>query len=399
MKILQICHRVPYPAVDGGNIAMMNMAISLQRTGNEVHQFCLNTSRHFIEPSILPAELKEKLHQTTSYLDTRVKVVDAFLNLFTGQSYNMVRFFSLHVANDLTELLKKNQFDIIQLETLYCTPYLETIRKYSQAKIVLRSHNVEHIIWERLAVSEKNILKKNYLNLLARRLKKYELRTISAVDAIVPITMVDETIFKSLGYNGLLKSIPLGIDLSDYEKYSNIKSDMCLFHLGSMDWLPNREGVEWFVKECWSLIHHNVPEAKLYLAGRDFPKEISNANYPNVICKGLVEDANVFTSDKQIMIVPLLSGSGMRVKIIQGLAMGKTIISTTIGAEGIDVEHGKNILIANTPQEFSSLIKKCFENEHWCRQIGENGKKLAIEKYSLECTGKELTAFYLQLAG
>ncbi|MFZ7116057.1 MAG: glycosyltransferase family 4 protein [Bacteroidota bacterium] len=394
MKILQICHRVPFPAVDGGNIAMMNMALSLVKSGNEVYQFSLNTSRHYIDMKVIPTELKDQLHMTSSYIDTKIKAVDAMLNLFSHHSYNMVRFFSMHVANDLSKLLEKNKFDIIQLETLYCTPYIETIRKYSKAKIVLRSHNVEHIIWERLATSEKNFLKKKYLNLLARRLKEYELKTLSEVDGIIPITTVDETIIKSLGFKGAIQSVPLGIEVDDYVRSSPEKSEMVLYHLGSMDWLPNLEGVEWFMKECWPMVRSSSPDAKLFLAGRDFPQTIIDANYPAVVCDGLVADAGAYTMNKQIMIVPLLSGSGMRVKIIQGLAAGKTIISTSIGAEGIDVEHEKNILIADTPPEFAAIIKRCLENENWCRQIGENGRKLAIEKYSLKSTGEMVGKFY-----
>ena len=397
MKILQICHRVPFPAVDGGNIAMMNMALSLAQAGHEVHQFSLNTSRHFIDMKTIPVELKDKLHMSASYIDTKIKAADALLNLFSNHSYNMVRFFSMHVANDLSKLLEQNKFDVIQLETLFCTPYIETIRKYSKAKIILRSHNVEHIIWERLAVSEKNFLKKNYLNLLAKRLKQYELKTLSEVDGIISITSVDETIFRSLGFKKSIVSIPLGIDINDYLRSSPEKSEMVLYHLGSMDWLPNLEGINWFLSECWEIVNRSNPDAKLFLAGRDFPHSIIDANFPNVICDGLVADAASYTMNKQIMIVPLLSGSGMRVKIIQGLAAGKTIISTSIGAEGIEVEHEKNILIANTPPEFATLIKRCLENENWCRQIGENGRKLATEKYSLECTGKAVGKFYKRL--
>ena len=373
---------------------MMNMALSLVKSGNEVYQFSLNTSRHYIDMKVIPTELKDQLHMTSSYIDTKIKAVDAMLNLFSHHSYNMVRFFSMHVANDLSKLLEKNKFDIIQLETLYCTPYIETIRKYSKAKIVLRSHNVEHIIWERLATSEKNFLKKKYLNLLARRLKEYELKTLSEVDGIIPITTVDETIIKSLGFKGAIHSVPLGIEVDDYVRSSPEKSEMVLYHLGSMDWLPNLEGVEWFMKECWPMVRSSSPDAKLFLAGRDFPQTIIDANYPAVVCDGLVADAGAYTMNKQIMIVPLLSGSGMRVKIIQGLAAGKTIISTSIGAEGIDVEHEKNILIADTPPEFAAIIKRCLENENWCRQIGENGRKLAIEKYSLKSTGEMVGKFY-----
>lgn len=397
MKILQVCHRVPFPPIDGGNIAMMNMALSLIAAGNEVHQFCLNTTRHFIDPKHIPVDLVEKLHLTTSNIDTRINVKDAFMNLFQKSSYNIQRFYTASVENDLVKKLKSEEFDFVQLETLFCAPYISAIRKNSKAKIILRAHNVEHIIWERLAVSQSNPIKKRYLTLLAKRLKKFELKTLHDVDAIIPITPIDEEHFRKLNYNGPMISLPLGVDLKEYVEFHNKDAALNLVHLGSMDWLPNREGVEWFLKKCWNSIHNKHPLLKLFLAGRDFPKELEDLNPPNVFFQGRVDHANNYLSDKQIMIVPLFSGSGMRVKIIQGLVLGKTIISTTIGAEGIDVTHSKNILLADTPEDFLMYVTRCLENPIWCREIGLNGYQLAIEKYSLEAVGKNESLFLKNL--
>ena len=397
MKILQVCHRVPFPPIDGGNIAMMNMALSLIAAGNEVHQFCLNTSRHFIDTKEIPIHIVEKLHLTTSAIDTRINVKDAFLNLFQNDSYNIQRFYSTSVEHDLVKKLKSEEFDFVQLETLFSAPYISAIKKNSKAKIILRAHNVEHIIWERLALSQKNPIKKRYLTLLSKRLKKFELKTLHDVDAIIPITDIDEAHFRKLNYNGPMISLPLGVDLKEYIEFHNKDAALNLVHLGSMDWLPNREGVEWFLKKCWTTIHSKHPLLKLFLAGRDFPKELEELNPPNVIFQGRVDHANNYLSDKQIMIVPLFSGSGMRVKIIQGLVLGKTIISTTIGAEGIDITHGKNILLADTPEDFLMYVTRCLENPIWCREIGLNGYQLAIEKYSLEAVGKSENLFLKNL--
>lgn len=388
MKILQICHRVPFPPLDGGNIAMMNMALSLESSGAEVHQFCLNTSRHFTDMSNIPKELIEKLHMTATAIDTKVKVKDAFFNLFNKESYNIQRFFSLKVERALIALLKKYTFDYVQLETLFASVYIKAIREYSSAKIILRAHNVEHIIWERLSHSEKNPAKRIYLNFLSRRLKNYELETLNFVDGLIPITNVDKKHFRKLGYKGPMMSLPLGVDLKEYEPWINSKSELSLVHLASMDWLPNKEGVEWFLKSCWQAIHKEHPELKLFLAGRNFPEEIIALKPKGVHFSGRVDNAFEYLSTKQIMIVPLLSGSGMRVKIIQGLALGKTIISTTIGAEGIDVTDEKNILIADTPEEFAKAISRCMKDPKWCRSIGRNALELARTTYSNEAIGK-----------
>lgn len=396
MKILQICHRVPYPPLDGGNIAMMNMALSLDEAGNEVHQFSLNTSKHFVRNEQLPAELVSRLHMKSSFIDTRVTWQGAIKNLFAKGSYNIERFVASSVAHDLIGLLKEREFDIVQMETLFATGYIDIIRSYSKAKIVLRAHNVEHIIWERLAASENNPVKKAYLKFLSKRLKQYELDILNKVDAIVPITPVDEQLYTSFGFSRPMITLPLGVDLNDYP-IQNIPTEMALFHLGSMDWLPNIEGVKWFLEKCWPLIHGQFPSLKFYLAGRSFPEELQKAVYPNVIIEGAVENANDFISSKQIMIVPLLSGSGMRVKIIQGLALKRTIISTTIGAEGIHVENDRNILIADTPEQFLAAITKCLSDQSMMLKIGENARKLIEQDYSNKAIGIRLSEFYKSL--
>lgn len=397
MKILQICHRIPYPAIDGGNIAMMNMAQALIEAGNEVHQFALNTKKHFVNPLMLPEELRNKLHFNSVTIDTKISVFGIIKNLFTSESYNIIRFYSKEAEKELENILRANNFDVIQLETLYTAPYIDCIRKNSPAKIVLRAHNVEHIIWERLAKEDKNILRKNYLIFLSRRLKKYELDVLKKIDAIIAITSVDENNFRELSFKGPLLTVPVSLDFKEYFFDANEETEMSLFHLGSMDWMPNREAVEWFLKKCWPKLHSIFPSLKLYLAGRSFPQEIIDAKYPNVICEGKIEDAHSYMRKKQIMIVPLLSGSGMRVKIIQGMALGKTIISTKIGAEGIPVENGNNIFLADTPEEFLEAISNCINNQGGCKQTGINGRKFAEENYSNQAAGKKIDVFYKAL--
>lgn len=376
---------------------MMNMAQALIESGHEVYQFAFNTKKHFVDTFSIPVELREMLHFNSVTIDTNITISGILKNFFTSESYNIVRFYNKEVEKELENILKINKFDIIQLETLFSAPYIACIKNNSKAKIILRAHNVEHIIWERLAKGEKNIFRKHYLNFLAKRLKKFELETLNNIDALIPITSVDESSFKEFNFNLPIITLPVSLDISDYQFDKDDKKEMCLFHLGSMDWMPNQEAIKWFLKKCWLQVNSLFPFLNLYLAGRSFPKEIVDANYPKVICEGSIEDAHSYMRKKQIMIVPLHSGSGMRVKIIQGMALGKTIITTRIGAEGIPVEDNKNILFADTPDQFIEVIKKCIQNPQLCDLIGNNGRKFVEEHYSNTAVGKKLSIFYNDL--
>jgi glycosyltransferase involved in cell wall biosynthesis len=164
-----------------------------------------------------------------------------------------------------------------------------------------------------------------------------------------------------------------------------------------MDWQPNIEGVKWLLEAIWPKIHRRFPDLELYLAGRSFPEHLMHTPVPGVIFSGTVPDATAFMEDKAVMLVPLRSGSGMRVKILQGLAAGKTVISTTVGAEGIDAVPGREILLADTPEEFLDRIAYCVDQPAECRAVGKAGRKLTEEKYSDRAISEKLFDFYKQL--
>jgi glycosyltransferase involved in cell wall biosynthesis len=378
---------------DGGNIAMINLAESLSSQGVEIKMFTLNTVKHRVDLGTVPADILKKFALQAINIDTTVRISSGIRNIFSKDSYNIVRFYSASFEEKLRQLLQTSSFDIILLESIFMTPYINTIRKNSKAKIVLRAHNVEHIIWQRLKKSEKNIFLRPYLSLLTNRLKRYELGIINKVDAILPITPDDEKSFHSLGCNVPMHVTPVGVDLNQYSNQINKENEISLFHLGSMDWMPNLEGINWFLDDCLPVIRKKFPQLKIFLAGRGFPHSIRKNAPANVICDGEIADAKRYMDGKQIMIVPLKSGSGMRVKIIQGMALGKTIISTTIGAEGIHCTNGKDILLADSPSEFLMQIGKCISNPTLCFSIGNEARELVSKEYSNEAIGKEVKTF------
>jgi glycosyltransferase involved in cell wall biosynthesis len=397
MKILQVCSKTPYPSKDGGSIAMNILTEGLIANGNQVTVLAINTPKHFIKDEEIDPAYRKKTAYRSVFIDTSIKPFAAFFNLFSSRSYNVSRFYSRHFEKELTALLSKESFDIVQLETLWVTPYVETVRKNSKAKIVFRSHNVEYMIWERLASISKNSLKGMYLKLLAGRLKKYETEMLNKYDGIACITELDASVFKKSGCTIPLIHIPFGVDLSDYKPVESDTQFPSVFHIGSMDWMPNEEAIKWLLKTIWPKIQLKYPNLNLYLAGRNMPGWLLELKMKNVVVEGEVKDSLKFINSKSIMVVPLQSGGGMRIKIIEGMALAKTIISTSIGAEGIAYEPGLNLLIADTEDAFEQAIARCVSDKTFSETIGKNARKLIETKYDNRKICKRLFEFYQTL--
>lgn len=396
MNILQLCNKPPQPTVDGGCIAINNIATGLIKKGIAIKILTIATQKHPFLSDKISAEFAEKSEIEGVFVDTRINVIDAFSALVTSDSYNVSRFFSPDFNKRLIELLEEKPYDIVHLESLFMTPYIHTVRKYSKAKIVLRSHNLEHLIWERLANSTGNTPKRLYLKHLASKLKKYEYRTINEVDGIAAISFEDTNRYTELKCKAPLLTIPFGIDLKKYP-YTP-KADLPgakIFHIGSMNWEPNKEAINWLLDAIWPEV--NNPKVSLHLAGRHMPGYISQQADERLIVHGEVQSAVEFMAAHDIMIAPLLSGSGMRVKIIEAMGMGKAVITTKIGAEGINYTHGENIIIADTVEQMINAIQQLVNEPEVTKTIGDNARKLVEEHYDNTKIMDNLIQFYKSL--
>ncbi len=399
MKVLQLCHKPPQPAIDGGCIAINNITKGFLRNNIPVKVLTIATKKHPFLPNKIEPQFLKQTQIEAAFVDTELNIVDAFSNLVTSDSYNVSRFFSPDFDRLLRRTLEQETFDVIHLESLFMTTYLGTIKRLSKAKVILRSHNLEYMIWERLANSTTNKAKKIYLKILAKQLKRYELNIINQVDGIASITHEDGEKYKKMGCTRPIETIPFGIDLVDYNGFSLPDiSQIDLFHIGSMDWKPNLEGVAWFLEKVFPKIHHEFPNLKFHLAGRNMPNWLlENSEHSNVINQGEVDSAQEFIQQHQIMVVPLLSAGGMRIKIIEGMALGRVVLSTSIGAEGIDYTDRKNILIANKKSDFVKQLRWLMEKPERILEIGQNARNLVESKYNNQKINQELIRFYNKL--
>ena len=464
MKILFLCNKSPWPPREGGPMAMNMLIEGLADAGHQVKVIAVNSFKYNIAYDQIPELYRQKTQIELIHLDLRVKAVPAFLNLFTNKSYHVQRFISGAFRQRIKEILQEQEFDIIQLEMIFMAPYIATIRKYSRAKIILRAHNIEHLIWERIAGETANPVKRWYIGHLAKTLKKFELEAVHWFDGIVAITPGDAEFFREIlgkGEGGREKGdrgtwtvgrgqwaveegrrekgeggrgnvgrgtwdvdrgqwaveegrrekgevggvtgvpvidIPFGVNVPVMEAHAPEEDDFpSLFSIGSMNWIPNQEGIRWFLDQVWPDIHAQFPRMKYYLAGREMPQWMKELERENVVVLGEVEDARSFMASRSVMIVPLFSGSGIRVKIIEGMAMGKTVISTAIGAEGIRCTNRENILIADTPCEFFEMVSICAGDRSLREKIGQKAKQLVATQYEPTALIKKLVAFYHSL--
>jgi glycosyltransferase involved in cell wall biosynthesis len=428
MHILQVCFRVPYPPHDGGAIAMYETTRGLSEAGHTVTVLAVNTPKHH-QPADALAHLGPNVQLMPVDVDTRLSPLKALNNLlFSKQPYNVERFINSQLAETFKHLLLSKTFDVVYVEGTFVAWYVTKFLAQEIAAgrvppreqlplFVLRSQNVEHTIWDMLALRAGNPLKKWYLQSIAQRLRAFELSMLSHFNAIIAITEEDAVRFRHMYASSLslvsTQSVPLAatrpkpvvavmpasFDLRRLRPATTDPQPRTVFMLGSLNWLPNLEGVDWFLREVWPLAHAELPELELHIAGSHPPESLTKRprGQDNVIVHGFVESSTGFMAQYELMLVPLLSGGGMRVKVVEGLAVGKAILSTTIGAEGIAARDGENILLRDSPVAWLQALRDYYYGRLPLTEISEAATRTAHELYDTQQVTAKLVQLFEQV--
>jgi polysaccharide biosynthesis protein PslH len=400
MKILQLCRKFPYPLKDGEALAVTYIARAFSELGVEVSLLAMNTSKHWFDLQQLPADFDHYTQMRTVFVDNRVRPLPALLNLFSDRSYHVERFDTPEFAQALADLLDREHFDVVQLESLYLTPYIKVIRKHSKALIALRAHNVEHEIWERVAANSHPV-KKWYLNRITPRLRRYEVQHLNEYDIVLGISERDLEQFRQLGLKKDAVVVPIGLDARDYQPDTgSYQRPLSLSFIGSLDWMPNQEGLRWFLDAVWTpVLAPAFPELEFHIAGRTAPVWLQQLNRERVIFHGEVPSASDFINAHSMMVVPLLSGSGMRAKILEAMALGKVVLSTRLGMEGIEMQHQQACLLADTPEAFKAAIAWAYRQGPALQDMGEKALDCFRERYDNLHVARALLDTYAEMQG
>lgn len=400
MRILQIVNRVPYPLNDGGSIGIHYYLEGYLDAGAELSMLLMNTSRDYVDVTSLPAIYQRLKHLKVVDINTDIQVLAAIKNiLFEKTSYNVQRFNQEKVHQVLIKMLKEEDYDIIHLDSLFVTDYIPTIRQYSKAKIVIRQHNVEYKIWERLAEDSNNILKKWYYNFLAKRLKQHELSCIQSYDLTLAISQNDQSVFETLYPEIPILLHPFGIRIQEEDLNPVLQDgeDLKIYHIGAMDWRPNQDSVRYLLEDIAPQALKEIEGISFHIAGRYMGEEWFKYAQEGIEIYGEVPSAEDFERDKDVLIVPLKSGAGVRIKIFQAMAAGKIVVTSPIGLEGIEAEHQKEVMIVESTADYIQAIKWLKEHPLEAKQIAENARQLIREKYNAQDNFEKLMSFYEQL--
>lgn len=400
MKVLQLCNKPPYPPIDGGAWGMHFLTECMLEKGCDVKVLSVSSDKHPAKVESLPEAYREATRFEAVHIDLDVHMLDAGVSLFCGDSYNVKRYESRDFEAKLIEILDAEDFDVVHVDSIFLTPYVPAIRKHSGAKVILRAHNVEHQIWDRMAKQEPKLMKRWYLKKLALALRMYELDHLNDYDAITCVTRQDADYFRNTPSpeGKRLKRpvlvLPFGIEVASDEP---TPSQAAVYHLGAMDWMPNQEGVRWLMDDVWPDVIRECGDARLFLAGRRMPQEMLSLKREGVVMVGEVPDANAFLEDKGICVIPLFSGSGIRVKMIEAMAKGKAVVSTTIGLQGIDAQDGEHLLVADDAKTFADQIVRLLKDDGLRQRLATNARELVKRHYDKHQLAARMVDFYQQM--
>lgn len=356
-----------------------------KENGYSVKHVCISTEKHPFDRNAYPEYVPEP---ETVFISTKLNPFQAGFHLLKGRSYHLSRFESGELEEKLKQLLQKEHYDVIFLESLYSAACLDVIQLNSNAKIVIRTHNAEFVLWERIAALTKNPLKKWYISKLSAQLKKEELSILNSVDAIATLSSEDSKIFQKLGVKTTIGLIPIA--LPDVAKKTDYSSTT-FFHLGSMNWKPNREAVQSLLENIFPLIQNKIPDAYLKIAGSFMSDFDCKSQDKNVEVLGFIEDAEDFFRSEGIFLSPIQSGSGVRVKILEAMNLGTSVITTKIGAEGIHTTDG--IIIAKNQAEFVQSAIDLYLDEEKRKELGTKAFQYIRENHSIKTVASKLNDF------
>ncbi len=391
-KVLVLSARLPYPLDSGGRIRAYHVlrtlaghfqATLLALSGNET------ASGYSDEIEKLGVRV---VTIGNPRIDRPAGVADAVRNLTSPLPLTVAKY-TCSLMEKAVEGFMADGFDVIHCEQLHMAVY--AAGRFPGVPKVLDAHNVESQIAERYARQEGNIMKKAFLSNNYRKMLRFEKRAASSFDLILAVSSNDRENLASYGGGERVKLLENGVDL-EYFHPQHQSGGKHLVFVGSMDWLPNVDGMLYFLGDIYPLIQAVLPDVKLSIVGKNPPETLvrASAALPSVRITGTVDDVRPYVADAAVFIVPLRFGGGTRLKILEAFAMGRPVVSTSLGCEGIEGQNGKHLIIADTPQQFSDAVIRLLSNEGLRNELSSNARRLAEEIYSWDVIGSKLLGYY-----
>ena len=304
----------------------------------------------------------------------------------------------------IESILRDRDFDIVQIESIHLMTYLPIITRSRQPPLMICDwHNIESELMSRYSEREPNILKRAYAGKTARLMSEFERRAMHEFDAHIAVSKRDAQKLRSLNSDARVFVIENGVDTAYYEEATVSGGNAAgkpnrIVFVGSMDYHANIDGAVSFARDVWPGLHGRHPEMIFTIVGRDPAPEVrALTTNPGIEVTGTVDDVRPFYREALAAVVPLKVGGGSRLKILEAMAAGVPVVSTTLGAEGLDLNDGENIVIADTNEQLAEALDKVIKSEELRQRISEAGHALVSERCDWSRLGANLFETYQQL--
>jgi len=399
MKILFLSQIVPYPPHGGVLQRGYNLIREISKYNNIyllafVHPDIISTERMITESLQELCKFCEKVEYFPLWPKKSIShhYFGLLLGLFSHLPFSVLAHKSQSFNRRVRELLRTEEINLVHYDTIALTQFDSQEIVVSK---VLTHHNIESQLMERRAKVEKNLLAKFYLLLQARRLRYYEKVKGPKYDLNIMMSDVDSNKLRQLAPAVLTSIVPNGVD-TQYFCPRNDRETPAVVYTGGMNMFANKDAVLFFLHEIWPIIKAEVPSVIFYAIGRDPPAELKQigSNDPQVVITGYVNDIRPYVAKSSVYVVPLRVGGGTRLKVLDAMAMGKAIVSTSIGCEGLEIKPDENILIADDPIAFAKKTVCLLQNPEKRADLGKVARNLVESRYSWEIMGKKLQQTY-----
>jgi polysaccharide biosynthesis protein PslH len=383
MRILWLKTEVLHPVDKGGKIRTYNMLKELKREhhvtyltlddGTASVEDKKNASEYCHELICIPHARREKFTPGFYY--------ELFLNLVSSQAYAIKKYESRAMRREIVERDRQGAFDLLVCDFL--APAANVPADIT-APAVLFQHNVEAMIWKRHYEVQSNPVKKAYLYGQWQKMRRFEREMCRRFDSVIAVSADDREQMKD-GYGAeAVFDVPTGVDVEFFRPNHTVKPvPNSLVFTGSMDWLPNDDAIRYFMREIMPLIKSKVPDVKFTVVGRnpapalvDLSKEDSS-----LIITGRVDDVRPYMENAAAYIVPLRIGGGTRLKIFEAMAMEKAVVSTTVGAEGLPLTNGVDLLLADQPATFADAVIRVLTDSAYANELGRRAASVVREHF------------------
>jgi len=393
MRILWVKPGGLWPLTTGGRLRSFHTLAELSRR----HRVVLLTTHGRDED---PEELAARLpgcERVVSFPHRAPKQGSAGLAAALVRSWlselpvDVLKWRTPRLRAEATRLIESGGVDLCVADFLTAVPNLPL---GGPVPVVLFEHNVEHVIWKRLAAAETRPLRKLLLEIEWRKMRRFEAKACARADLTLAVSEKDRAALVENSPGARVSAVSTGVDTSYFIPDGDRESPGRLVFTGSMNWYPNEDGVLRFMDEILPLIRREEPAAALTVVGRDPSPRLRQAAEPaGVRVTGAVDDIRPYVADGSVYVEPLRVGGGTRLKIFEALAMGKAVVSTTVGAEGLSLVPGEHLLVADEPAQFARAVVTLLRDEGRRRALGTAGRRLVEQRYGWPQVTREFEGY------